>query len=92
MVNDSLATPATTNKTEDLQLKATLEPVRNLKIDLNASRTMTTARSVQYMYEGNPTTQSGTFTMTTLSLRSAFEGSGNANNGYHSASFERFCN
>ena len=92
MVNDSLATPATTNKTEDLQLKATLEPVRNLKIDLNSSRTMTTARSVQYMYEGNPTTQSGTFTMTTLSLRSAFEGSGNANNGYHSASFERFCN
>ena len=92
MVNDSLATPATTNKTEDLQLKATLEPVRNLKIDLNASRTMTTARSVQYMYEGNPTTQSGTFTMTTLSLRSAFEGSGNDNNGYHSASFERFCN
>ena len=92
MVNDSLATPATTNKTEDLQLKATLEPVRNLKIDLNASRTMTTARSVQYMYEGNPTTQSGTFTMTTLSLRSAFEGSGNANNGYHSVSFERFCN
>ncbi len=92
LVNDSLATPATTNKTEDLQLKATLEPVRNLKIDLTASRTMTTARSVQYMYEGNPTTQSGTFTMTTMSLRSAFEGSGNANNGYHSASFERFCN
>ena len=84
--------PATTNKTEDLQLKATLEPVRNLKIDLMASRTMTTARSVQYMYEGNPTTQSGTFTMTTMSLRSAFEGSGNARNGYHSASFERFCN
>ena len=92
LVSDSLATPATTNKTEDLQLKATLEPVRNLKIDLTASRTMTTARSVQYMYEGNPTTQSGSFTMTTLSLRSAFEGSGNANNGYHSASFERFCN
>ena len=92
MMSDSLATPATTNKTEDLQLKATLEPVRNLKIDLNASRTMTTARSVQYMYAGNPTTQSGTFTMTTLSLRSAFEGSGNAGNGYRSAAFERFCN
>ena len=91
MVADSLATPATSNKTEDLQLRATLEPVRNLKIDLTASRAKTTARSVQYMYEGNPTTQSGTFTMTTLSLRSAFEGSGNAKNGYKSASFERFC-
>ncbi len=92
LMSDSLATPATTNKTEDLQLRATLEPVNNLKIDLNASRTQTKARSVQYMYAGNPTTQSGSFTMTTLSLRSAFEGSGNANNGYHSASFERFCN
>ena len=92
LMSDSLATPATTNKTEDLQIRATLEPVRNLKIDLTASRAQTTARSVQYMYEGNPTTQSGTFTMTTMSLRSAFEGSGNAKNGYHSASFERFCN
>ena len=91
LMNDSLATPATTNRTEDLQLRATLEPVRNFKIDLNASRAMTTARSVQYMYAGNPTTQSGTFTMTTLSLKSAFEGSGNASNGYHSPSFERFC-
>lgn len=43
------------------------------------------------MYVGNPTTQSGTFTMTTLSLGSAFEGTGNANNGYHSPTFERFC-
>ena len=92
LVNDSVATPATTNKTEDLQLRVTLEPVRNLKIDLNAARTQTTARSVQYMYEGSPTTQSGTFSMTTLSLRSAFEGMGSAEHGYHSASFERFCN
>ena len=91
LMNDSLATPATTNRTEELQLRATLEPVRNLKIDLTATRTVTTARSVQYMYEGNPTTQSGTFTMTTTSLRSAFEGSGNAKNGYRSKSFERFC-
>ena len=49
LMNDSLATPATTNRTEDLQLRATLEPVRNFKIDLNASRAMTTARSVQYI-------------------------------------------
>ena len=92
LVNDSVATPATTNKTEDLQLRVTLEPVRNLKIDLNAARTQTTARSVQYMYEGSPTTQSGTFSMTTLSLRSAFEGMGSAEHGYHAASLERFCN
>ena len=92
LLSDSIATPASTNKTEALQVRMTLEPVRNLKIDLNAARTQTTARSVQYMYEGSPTTQSGTFSMTTLSLRSAFEGMGDAEHGYHSASFERFCN
>ncbi|MBO4786208.1 MAG: cell surface protein SprA, partial [Prevotella sp.] len=92
LMNDSVATPATTNQNVDLQIRTTLEPVRNLKIDLNASRTENKSRSIQYMYEGRPTTQSGTFTMTTISLKSAFEGIGSANSGYHSASFEKFCN
>ena len=89
--NDNVATPATTNLTNDLQIRATLEPIRDLKIDLNASRTETKAKSIQYMFDGMPTTQSGTFTMTTISLKSTLEGIGDANNGFHSASFERFC-
>ena len=92
LMNDSVATPATTSLTEDLQLRMTLEPVKNLKIDLNASRTETKSKSIQYMYAGSPTTQSGTLTMTTISLGSAFEGMGDATNGYHSATFEKFCN
>jgi len=91
LLNDSVATPAVTSKSEDLQIRMTLEPVRNLKIDLNASRSYTVGRSIQYMYAGMPTTQTGVFTMTTISLRSALEGIGNADNGYKSASFERFC-
>ena len=90
LINDSIATPATTNKTEDLQLRVTLEPMRDFKIDLNASRTETTSKSIQYMYVGNPTTQSGMLTMTTISLGTAFESQGNANNGYRSATFEKF--
>lgn len=92
MMNDSVATPATTNLTEDIQLRMTLEPVKNLKIDLNASRMQTKARSIQYMYGGMPATQSGTFTMTTISLGSAFESTGDATSGYRSATFEKFCN
>ena len=91
LMADSVATPATTSLTEDLQLRMTLEPVKNLKIDLNASRTETKSKSIQYMYQGSPTTQSGTLTMTTISLGSAFEGMGDATNGYHSAAFEKFC-
>lgn len=91
LVSDSVATPSVISKTEDLQLKMSVEPFRNFKIDFNASRTMTTGKRIQYMYEGNPTTQTGTFSMTTISIRSAFEGIGNANNGYYSKSFENFC-
>jgi cell surface protein SprA len=87
-----VATPATTSHTTDLQLRMTLEPVKNLKIDLNASRTETKTKSVQYMYDGNPTTQTGTFTMTTISLGSAFEKTGSATNGYHSKTFDKFVN
>ena len=88
---DSVATPSTSSSTEDLQLKATVEPARDLKIDLSATRTVNRAKSVQFMYAGSPTTHSGSFTMTTISIKSALEGMGNANNGYHSKSFEEFC-
>ena len=91
LANDSVATPATTNSTEDLQVRMTLQPIPDMKIDLTASRTVNKAKSIQYMYEGMPTTHSGSFTMTTMSLKSALEGMGNANNGYRSKSFERFC-
>jgi cell surface protein SprA len=91
LMADSISTPATTNSTTDLQLRATLEPVRDLKIDLNASRTESKSRSIQYMYKGMPTTQSGTFNMTTISISSAFEKMGDANDGYPSAAFDRFC-
>ena len=92
LFNDSIATPATTSKTDNWQFRATLEPVKDFKIDLSATHTKTTQKSIQYMYEGTPTTQSGTFQMTTISLGSAFEGMGNANSGYKSKTFEKFVN
>ncbi len=90
--NDSVATPATTSKTDNLQLRMTLEPVKDLKIDLSAVRTQTTQKSILYMYEGTPTTQSGSFQMSTISLSTAFEGMGDANSGYRSKTFEKFVN
>ena len=92
LCNDSIATPATTSRTDNLTLRATLEPIKDFKIDLSATRTKTTQKSIQYMYEGTPTTQSGAFQMTTISLSSAFEGMGNANSGYRSKTFEKFVN
>ena len=87
---DNVSTPATINSTKDLQIRAVLEPLRDLKIDLSATHTDNRARSIQYMFDGMPTTYSGSFTMTTISLRGALAGMGSATNGYHSAAFDRF--
>ncbi len=89
-LSDSVSSPATTNLSRNLQISATIEPIEGLKIDLTANRTMNKARSILYMYDGSPTTQSGAFTMTTISIKSAFEGTGNADNGYQSKTFQRF--
>ena len=91
MQNDSnITTPATTATMEDLQLRATLEPFKDFKIDLTATRTVNKSRSIQFMYEGMPATQSGSFSMTVVSFGSAFESRGSINNNYHSKHFEKF--
>ncbi len=90
MNNSSLATPATTATTEDLQIKASLEPFTDLKIDVNASWTKNSNKAVQFMYEGNPTTATGSLNMTTISIKTAFQGGGNARNGYNSKAFNQF--
>ena len=90
MRSDGMSNSATVNATSDLQLRAVVEPIRDLKIDLNASRSDTRAKSIRFQYEGMPTTHSGSFNMTVISLKGALEGIGSASNGYHSASFDRF--
>ena len=91
MQNDSnITTPATTAAMEDLQLRATLEPFKDFKIDLTATRTVNKSKSIQFMYENMPTTQSGSFSMTVMSIGSAFESAGTINNNYHSKHFEKF--
>lgn len=92
LMNDSVTSYAASSLTENLTVKATLEPIRDLKIDLTATRTVNKARTIQYMYEGMPTTQTGSFSMTTISIGTAFEGLGSASNGYQSKAFTTFVN
>ena len=87
--SDSVATPATTAQTEDVQVKVTLEPFTDLKIDVNMSHTDNRNKSIQYMY-GAPPTFSGSFNMTTISIGTAFASTGSASNGYHSNAFQKF--
>lgn len=90
LMADSVTTPATSNLTESLQLRTTLEPFRDVKIDLNASRNSTRNRSIQFMFDGMPTTQTGSFSMTTISIGSAFEKVGSPDKGYKSKTFSKF--
>ena len=90
LMTDSIITPATTSATESFQIRATLEPFRDVKIDLTASRNKNTNRSIQYMFGGMPTIESGSFSMTTISIGSAFEGTGSPDKGYKSKTFSKF--
>lgn len=88
--SDSIITPATTNVAEDVQIRMTVEPWRDLKIDLFGSRTLNRSNSIQYMFEGMPKVQTGSFNMTTISIGSSFAKSGNADNGYRNKTFSKF--
>ena len=89
--NDSVTVQASTNSAEDLQLKMVLEPVTDLKIDLNASWTRNNSRNIQFMYPGMPDTQSGGFSMTTITIGTSFD-IGDADNNYKSSSYDKFLN
>lgn len=82
--------PAVITGTKNLTVRATLEPITGLKIDLNALRNDTRNTEIQYMYNGMPEIMGGNFTMTTIALGSAFGGSGNAMNNYSSKAFDNF--
>lgn len=86
---DDYAVSASTSAVEEIQVKMILEPFRDFKIDLNASRARSDNKSIQFMYDGMPTTLSGNFSMTVVTISTAFESS-NQNNGYSSKAFDRF--
>ena len=90
LCRDDISTPATSATAKDLQVKMSLEPLTDVKIDLNMSYTDNRNKSIQFMYEGSPTTLSGSFNMTTISIGTAFASTGSASNGYYSKPFKRF--
>jgi len=90
VMNENNITPAMINSSKNLMIRMNLEPINGLKIDLNATRTSTKNTEIQFMYEGMPEIEGGSFNMTTIALSSAFSGMGDAGNEYKSAAFEKF--
>lgn len=87
--SDSVVQNAQTTRSQDLQVKVVAEPFTDVKIDITASWSKSGNNQVQYGFSGMPSTRSGNFTMTTMTIGSAFEFK-NSGNNWHSASYERF--
>lgn len=88
--NDSVVTPATINFTSNLDIKALVEPIAGLKINLNARRMYTNSNSIQYQYAGMPHQFSGNYQMTYISIGTAFWAKSNTQG--NERSFEIFNN
>ena len=91
LTGDSIAHTASSTAAQDLQIRLSIEPFSDIRIDANASWIKTNSNRIQYMYAGMPSSRGGSFTMTTISIRSAFETHSSANN-YRSRSFDRLIN
>ena len=89
IVADSITTPARMSSMTDLRIKSSVELIRGLKIDLTASRNWKSNNEIEYMFPGMPQNKSGSFSMTTIAITTAFE-SPKSSNGYKSAGFDRF--
>jgi len=90
VTNDSVVTPATSAYTSDLDIKASLEPIPGLKIDLNAKRYQTRNTSIQYMFPDMPETYTGSYNISLVALSTAFKSMGTAQNNYKSELFDKF--
>lgn len=91
-MSDSIINPATTAFTSDFDLKASLEPIPGMKIDLNAKRYVASNTTIQYMFAGMPTTFNGSYNITMVALATAFKPIGNAENNYASEAFSNLMN
>lgn len=85
-----IVNPASEAKSSDLNIRATLEPIPGLKIDLTAQRQTSDNKVIQYMHDGMPTTFTGNFNITQVAVATVFDKIGKADNNYYSATFNQF--
>lgn len=81
--------PSAYSQTENLAIRVTLEPLKDLRITLTANRVDTKREETQFVFDGMPRTYGGNFTMTTIGLKGFFFTPVGAN-GYASPAFSDF--
>ena len=89
MHNDSIGNPVGMNKATDLQLRASVEPFRSFRIELNALRTTSESQTITF-FQNEPTkTFTGTFSMTQAAIGTSFWKIGKTGN-FDSRAYENF--
>ena len=86
VINEENLRPAFFNRTQNIRVDATIDPLPGLSINLHALHEKNQRTEMQYMFEGMPSTGGGSFAMSIISFSSAFEHA-TASNNYHSAAF-----
>ncbi len=86
ITDDGQTSPAVWSQAKELNIECNLEPIKGLKIQLTFNRTANNSKSIQFMYDGLPTTLSGSYTKTHCAIKTALKGS-SAKDGYNSDAF-----
>ncbi|MBD5371610.1 MAG: cell surface protein SprA [Bacteroides sp.] len=89
ITDNNQVSPAVWNESKEFSFELQLEPIRGLKVTLTSNLTDSRTRQVQFMYDGMPTSRTGSYTRTHVALLTALKGS-KAENGYQSAAFDNF--
>jgi len=90
VTGDSTISPVSKTHTTDLTLRVSTELIPSVRVDFAASRSYAKSLTVQYQYDGMPTTFTGSFSQTTIGLKSFFASQGKSSNNYYNSTFEKF--
>ena len=89
ITDDGQTSPAIWARTQELNMEVNLELFKGFKVQLTFNRTDNRNSQIQFMYDGMPTSLSGSYTRTHCALLTALKGS-KASDGYRSAAFDKF--
>jgi len=96
-----LISPFTINSSQTINMRSTIEPIKDFRIDLTFEQTYSENTVGQFKYDTTEgfndfrdlsTNKTGTFSSTYIFTKTAFEKAGSKDNGYASKSFTEFQN
>ncbi|MBQ0083043.1 MAG: cell surface protein SprA [bacterium] len=91
ITNQDIVNSTAVNKSSDLDIKLSLEPIPSFKIELESKRVQSEMMSMQQGFGPDaPIVYTGSYRLTTCMLATAFVSSGKADNNYECKTFETF--